>query len=118
MLKTIHIIFIFSSLISFVGRIALSQFNSSLLQTKLFKIAPHVIDTLLLLSGFMLVFHGGWLSAEYGWIVSKFIVLLCYVGLGVMAMRNRGGKRWAAFAGAILCFIYIFSIGITKQGFI
>ncbi len=118
MIKSIHLIFIFSSFISFTGRIALSVFKPQLLQNKAIKIAPHIIDTVLLISGISLVFQGNWLQAEYGWIISKFILLLAYIALGVMAMRLSGPKRWAAFLAAVICFIFIFIIAIAKQGFI
>jgi len=117
MIKLIHLIFIFSSFISFTSRIGLSVFKPSLLQNKFIKIAPHVIDTILLLSGITLVIQGNWLAGEFGWIVSKFILLLAYIGLGVMAMRFSGVKRWVAFAAAVVCFISIFIIAITKNGF-
>ncbi len=118
MIKSIHLIFIFSSFISFTGRMALSVLKPSLLQNKFLKIAPHVIDTLLLLSGITLVFQGNWLNGEFGWIISKLILLLGYVAFGVMAMRFSGIKRWIAFTAAISCFIAIFITAITKNGFI
>nr|WP_305909284.1 SirB2 family protein [Methylomarinum sp. Ch1-1]MDP4522185.1 SirB2 family protein [Methylomarinum sp. Ch1-1] len=94
------------------------QFNAELLQRKLFKIAPHIIDTLLLLSGIALVFQGNWLAGEYGWIISKLIVLVLYIAFAIMTMRSSGNKRWLAFAAAVASFILIFVIAITKQGFI
>ncbi|MCX7087203.1 MAG: SirB2 family protein [Methylococcales bacterium] len=118
MLKTLHVIFIFSSLASFVARVALSEFKPEVLQHKLSKIAPHVIDTLLLVSGVALILQGNWLSGEFGWIISKFLILLAYIGLGVVCMHNRGAKRWLAFSGALACFVTIFIIAITKHGFI
>ncbi len=118
MIKIIHLTFILASLVSFIGRITLSQFNPEVLNNKFIKIAPHVIDTILLLSGITLVMQGGWLEGNYGWIESKVILLLCYVALGVMAMRFSGAKRWLAFTGAIACYIFIFSIAITKNSFI
>jgi len=118
MIKLIHLIFIFSSFISFTGRMAVSVFKPSLLQNKLIKIAPHVIDTILLISGITLVIQGNWLAGEYGWILSKFILLLGYIGFGVMAMRFKGIKRWIAFLAAIICFIAIFITAISKNGFI
>jgi len=118
MIKLVHLIFIFSSLISFVSRIGLSVFKPALLQNKIVKIAPHVIDTFLLLSGITLVIQGNWLDAESGWILSKIILLFAYVGFGVMAMRMKDSKRWIAFAAAIICFVSIFIIAITKNGFI
>lgn len=118
MLKFFHILFVFGSLASFTGRVALSQFKPELLQAKLLKVAPHVIDTLLLLSGIILIFQGNWLEGDFGWIASKFVLLLLYVFFGVITMRSTGNKRWLAFVAAIGCFALIFAIAISKQGFI
>lgn len=118
MFKLLHIVFVFSSLASFVGRVTLSQLNAELLQTKAFKITPHIIDTLLLLSGVILIFQGDWLNREWGWIASKFLLLLAYIVFGIMTMRGSGNKRWLSFATAISCFAAIFAIAISKQGFI
>lgn len=118
MIKSIHLIFIFISFASFSGRMALSIIKPTLLQNKILKIAPHVIDTILLTSGITLVIQGNWLEGEFGWIISKFILLIGYIVFGVMAMRLRGTKRWLAFVGAIACYISIFVVAITKNGFI
>ncbi len=114
----IHIIFVLSSFISFVTRVLLLEIKPELLHEKFLKIAPHVIDSFLLASGIGLVVHGDYLaSGEYGWIVSKFIVLLAYIVLGAMTMRSSGAKHWLAFAGAIGCYGYILTVAITKEGF-
>ncbi len=118
MIKLIHLIIIVTSFASFNARIAFSVFKPGILHNKIIKIAPHVIDTLLLLSGITLIFQGNWLAGEYGWIISKFILLLGYIAFGVMAMRMEGAKRWLAYTAAIACFVYIFVIAITKHGFI
>ncbi|MEQ1635101.1 MAG: SirB2 family protein [Methylococcales bacterium] len=118
MLKTLHLTLIFFSLAGFVGRVLLSEFKPEALQNKLSKIAPHVLDTLLIISGVALIVMGGWLDRDFGWIISKFFMLLAYIALGVLCMHNRGPKRWLAFAGALGCFVYIFVIAITKNGFI
>jgi len=118
MIKSIHLIFILASFVSFSGRIALSVLKPEWLQNKILKIAPHVIDTILLISGITLVIQGNWLEGEYGWILSKFVLLLGYIAFGVMAMRLNGIKRWIAFAAAITFYIFIFIIAITKHGFI
>ena len=118
MLKSIHMLFILLSVGSFISRIMLAQFKPSTLRIKVLKIAPHVIDTILLLSGIALVFQGNWMAGEYGWIISKLVMLIAYIGFGVMAMRSTGIKRWIAFVLALTCFGYILSIAITKHGFI
>lgn len=111
-------LFILLTVGSFITRIILAEFKPAWLQPKIAKIAPHVIDTILLLSGVALVFQGNWMAGEYGWILTKVIMLLAYIGFGVMAMRSRGVKRWGAFVLALACFGYILSVAITKHGFI
>ncbi len=118
MIKHIHLLFIVLTISSFIIRILLAEFKPEILSAKVLKIAPHVIDTILLLSGIALVFQGNWMAGEHGWILSKFVMLLVYVGLGVMAMRSSGIKRWIAFVGALAVFGYILSVAISKHGFI
>ena len=117
MIKIIHLTFIFLSIFSFVGRVILSETQPAILKQKALKIAPHVIDTLLLVSGITLVFQGGWLSTDYGWIIAKIVALIGYIGLGVVVMRNRGTVRWLAFVGAMACFVYIGIVAVTKNAF-
>ncbi|MCK5831200.1 MAG: SirB2 family protein [Methylococcales bacterium] len=118
MIKLIHLIFILTSFVSFSGRFALSIIKPEILQNKILKIMPHVIDTILLVSGITLVFQGNWLEGEFGWIASKLTLLIGYIILGVVAMRSKEGvKRWMAFGGALFCYISIFIIAITKNGF-
>lgn len=115
MIKIFHLTFILLSIFSFVGRVILSETHPAILKKKLFKIAPHIIDTALLLSGITLVFQGGWLSTEYGWIIAKIVALFGYIGLGVVVMHNRGAIRWLAFIGAMASFIYIGIVAVTKN---
>lgn len=118
MLKSLHMLFILLSVGGFIIRIMLVQFKPAWLQPKLAKIAPHVIDTILLLSGIGLVFQGNWLAGEFGWIISKIIMLVAYIGFGVMAMRSTGIKRWVGFVLALASFGYILTIAISKHGFV
>ena len=114
---TVHFCFIVLSVFSFIGRVILAQWQSPLLQHKLCKILPHVLDTLLLLSGLVLVMQGGWLHAEYGWIISKLAILVVYIGCGVVCMRSTGWLRWLSFSAALASIALIFVIAITKHGF-
>lgn len=118
MIKSIHMLFILLSVGSFITRIMLAEFKPDILRAKVLKIAPHVIDTILLLSGITLVFQGNWMAGEYGWIMTKLVMLIAYIGFGVMAMRSTGIKRWGAFVLALACFGYIISVAVTKHGFI
>lgn len=117
MIKHLHLTFVLLSICSFVGRVILSEIRPAFLKMKAMKIAPHVIDTLLLVSGITLVFQGQWLSGEFGWIIGKIVALFGYVGFGVMTMRGQGSNRWLAFTGAMACFIYIGIVAVTKNAF-
>jgi len=115
MLKHIHLLFVALLVVSFVGRVMLAEFRPAALSQKWLRIAPHVLDTLLLLSGLALVFQGNWLIAEYGWIVAKMLALSVFIGFGMLAMREAGTARWLAFAGALICLFYIAKVAISKQ---
>jgi len=115
MIKHLHLTFVLLSICSFVGRVILSEIRPGFLKMKALKIAPHVIDTVLLITGITLVFQGQWLAAEYGWIIGKIVALLGYIGFGVMTMHSQGTKRWLAFSGAMACFIYIGIVAVTKN---
>lgn len=117
-MKHLHLLFVVLTISSFVIRILLAEFKPAILQIKALKILPHIIDTILLLSGLALVFQGNWLEGEFGWILSKIGLLVAYVGLGVAAMRSTGIKRWIAFFGAIAAFVTIGMIAVTKHGLI
>ncbi len=117
MLKHIHMLFALLVLISFIGRVALQQFKPESLQNKLIKIGPHVIATLLLVSGFVLVFQGNWAEGDMGWIYSKLILVVVFIGLGIYTMKAEGMHKWLAAAGALASIVYIFAIAFSKQGF-
>lgn len=118
MIKSIHIVLALTSFFGFITRVVLSEVNSEFLQHKWLKISPHVIDTLLLVSGITLVFQGNWLAGEYGWLTAKIIALLGYIGLGVLVMHRRGTVRWIALAGSVTCYTYILMVAISKNPFI
>ncbi len=115
MIKILHISLVLISFASFISRVALLQFNPTVLQIKWLKILPHVIDTLLLLSGIFLVIQGPWFEGEYGWLVAKIVALFAYIGLGILVMHKHGKTRWFAFIGAITCYTYILSVAISKN---
>lgn len=115
MIKILHLSFILLSIISFIGRVIISEIRPELLKVKIIKIAPHIINTFLLLSGFTLVFQGGWLAGDYGWIIGKFVVLLAYIGFGLLTLRAHGANKWLAFSASLACFIYIGIVAVTKN---
>ena len=91
--------------------------DSPMLQARWVKIAPHVIDTLLLGSAISMAV----ISAQYpfalDWLTAKLGGLLVYIVCGTMALK-RGrtkGQRAVYFAVAVLAFAYIVSVALTRN---
>ncbi|MBS3964182.1 MAG: SirB2 family protein [Methylomonas sp.] len=116
-MKHLHLLFVALAFASFAGRLALAEFKPDMLAQKWLKIAPHVIAALLLLSGIALVFQGRWLEGDYGWIVAKVVVLPIFIVLGLLAMKREGTARWGFAGGALLCFLYIAKVAVSKTVF-
>lgn len=114
MIKIIHFTLAFLSVAGFVIRAGWSYSATDLLQEKWVKIAPHVIDTLLLTLGLLLAFNlpGGPLQ---GWLIAKLVALLAYIGFGVLTLRGHGALKHVGVAGALLSVGYIFAVAFTRQ---
>jgi uncharacterized membrane protein SirB2 len=90
---------------------------SPLLQQRWVRIAPHVIDTLLLASAFFLMFVSGQYPFAQPWLGAKVCALVLYIVLGTVALkRGRTARvRALAFGGAVLAFAYIAAVAVTRQ---
>jgi uncharacterized membrane protein SirB2 len=91
--------------------------GSGLLKTRWAKVAPHVIDTVLLASALIMVFWSGQYPFVHGWLTAKVIALIGYIGAGMVALRygKSKGIRVTAFFVALLLFIYILKVAVTRQ---
>jgi|TARA_B110000116_G_scaffold52061_1_gene43602 uncharacterized membrane protein SirB2 len=91
--------------------------ESTLLEKKIVRIAPHVIDTVLLISAAVLVA----LTQQYpgidAWLTVKVLALIAYIGLGVFAFRRGKTKtaRVSYLAAAIAAFGFMVSVSLTRS---
>ncbi len=115
-MKHLHMTFAALSFIGFFIRGIWMLTNSGMLQKKWVKIAPHVIDTLLLLTAITLFTLSSYIDLP-GWISAKIIGLVFYIGLGVIALRPNFTKpvRTGAWLAAMLVFFYIASVAVNKN---
>ena len=117
LVKHVHVACAALSIAGFVLRGALMTRDSALLQAKFARVAPHVVDTLLLVSAILL----SWQSAQYpfaqGWLTAKLVALIAYIGLGTVALKRGRTKnvRVVAFGLAVLVFAYIVSVALTRD---
>jgi uncharacterized membrane protein SirB2 len=115
--KYVHAGAVALSIAGFIARGVLMLRASPLLQARFVRIAPHVVDTLLLASALWLA----WMLQQYpfvhGWLTAKVLGLLAYIVLGSIALRRGRTRtvRAAAFAGALLAAGYVVAVALTKD---
>lgn len=119
MYTTIKIIHSASILLSFVGffiRGILMIKESNILQAKFVKIAPHVVDTVLLVSAIMLVILSAQYPITHNWLTIKVVGLFLYIGLGLWAFRLGKTKQQKviAWVSALIVFVLIIITAVTK----
>lgn len=117
LLKHLHVTAVVVSGTGFFLRGLLMLNDSPLLQRRLLRVMPHVVDTILLGSAITMAV----LSAQYPfvlpWLTAKFFGLLAYIVLGMFALKRGRTKaqRAAFFAAALLAFAYIVSVALTRN---
>ena len=115
MLKSFHVVLAYVTVVGFVIRGVWSVTESPLRFERWVRIAPHVVDTLLLVLGVSLVFQIG-ASLSDAWLVAKLLALVGYIGFGVLTMRaSRRPLKIASFLAALACVGYMFAVAFTRS---
>lgn len=116
-MKQLHIACVVISITLFILRAAL-QFQGKPWRNRMsLRIAPHVVDTVLLGSALWLAFSIHQYPFVNSWLTAKVFGLIAYVVLGMIALRRicTPGVRVVAFCSALLVFSYIVAVAITKS---
>ncbi|MGB6103272.1 MAG: SirB2 family protein [Pusillimonas sp.] len=113
-IKHLHVTAAALSILFFVVRAYWSVTGSSLLQRRLVKILPHIIDTVLLLAGITLA---AMIGPEQPWILAKIVALIAYIGVGTIAIKRGKTARTRGIAAlaAILIFAYIVGVALNHH---
>ncbi len=119
MLKNIHI---FTALISFTLFFIRGLWvmkGSAMMQQKWVKIVPHLNDTLLLGTAIALTISIGQYPFSDGWLTAKLLALVAYICLGIEALRlaRTDIGRAAAWLAALVVFLFIVSVAVTRMPF-
>ena len=114
-LKHSHMLFIALSVTFLAVRFLLSLKSPALLQNKFLKIAPHVVDTFLLLTAIVLMLTIQQYPFQTPWLTDKLFGLFAYIGLAVMALKGRTLlMRWVGFIGALSWLALVGKVAVTK----
>jgi uncharacterized membrane protein SirB2 len=91
--------------------------GSPLLEHRLTRILPHLVDTLLLASAIGLLFAIDQYPFVHGWLTAKVLALLLYILFGSLAIRpgrSRAVRRLSFFL-ALLTFGYIVGVALAHD---
>jgi uncharacterized membrane protein SirB2 len=115
--KLLHVSTVVLTILGFMLRGYWMMTGSPKLALRVTKIAPHVVDTVLLVSGvaLILILHLPVLSQH--WLLMKFVALLAYIVLGAIAL-GRGKTmraRTTAFVFSLAVFAYIVGVALNKS---
>jgi uncharacterized membrane protein SirB2 len=116
-LKAVHSACAILSISGFTLRGILMLLESPLLATRFARVAPHVVDTVLLASALWLAALIGQYPFVEGWLTAKLLALIAYIVLGTVALKRARSKtvRAAAFALALVTAAYIVSVALTRD---
>jgi uncharacterized membrane protein SirB2 len=115
--RALHIACAAISITGFAARGALMFADSPLLRHRFVRIAPHVVDTLLLASAVWLAWFIGQVPFVHGWSTAKVLALVAYIVLGTIALRRGRSRavRAAAFGAALAAAAYIVAVALTRD---
>jgi len=115
--RTLHVACAAISIAGFAARGALMLADSPHLHKRWVRVAPHVVDTLLLASAIWLAWFLDQMPFVHGWITAKVLALVLYIVLGMLALRRGRTKRQraAAFVAGLATVAYIVAVALTRD---
>ena len=116
LLKQVHFGLAIVSISGFVLRWVLEVLGFQKSKHLLIRVAPHIIDTLFLLAGVMLLLAIDQYPWTTPWIAAKLAGLIVYILCGKLALSARQKKlSTIAFICAITVFAWIVSVALLKS---
>lgn len=114
-LKHLHVSMVGLTILGFLLRGFWAWRYPAMLRRKSVRIVPHVIDTVLLASAIGLLVLYGWNPFAFTWLTAKIVLLVVYIGLGMVALKPRAPApvRVAAFFGGVGVVAWIVSIAVA-----
>ena len=118
-LKTIHVCTVVLTFLSFATRGIWLATGSNTLQHRWVKIAPHVIDGMLLASAVGLIIQVHQYPGTHAWLTAKVLAVVIYIVLGSVALRRGRTQRirLTAWLAALATFFYIVAVALTRNPF-
>ncbi|CAG4883365.1 Regulator SirB [Georgfuchsia toluolica] len=113
--KLLHIACVIISIALFILREALQLQEKPWRHRMSLRIAPHVVDTVLLGSALWLAFQIHQYPFVNSWLTAKVVVLFVYILLARQALGEHTQHRLAYFFSALLSVAYIVGVAISHS---
>ncbi len=116
-IKNIHTLLALLTISGFVLRGYWMMTNSGRLQRRMTRIGPHILDTVFLGSGIMMLVLLSLNPLSQSWLLAKFAGLIAYILLGAVAIRRGSTRkvRLFSFVGALSAFTYVVGVALSKS---
>ena len=114
-LKLLHVCAVSLSVAGFALRGGWMLVGSPLLEHRLTRALPHVVDTVLLASGVALAVGFHFHPLEQPWLLAKLLALPVYVVLGALALRRARSPRVRAVCFALALFTAFYMVGAALR---
>lgn len=117
MLKIVHLALVTLSVSFFIVRATWAITGHSALNKPWVKVLPHSIDSLLLLSGLLLIVQTGFFPWQQPWLAAKLGALVAYIVLGSLAIKRGKTRCSKSLYGALALTAvgYMVSVALTKS---
>lgn len=115
--KTVHVTCVGLSISLFLLRGTLQLQSRPWRQWRLLRVAPHLVDTVLLGSAVWLAWRSAQYPFEQNWLTAKLLALLLYIVLGHYALGKNTpqARRPLFFVAALLSVAYIVGVALTRS---
>lgn len=115
--KALHVACVAASYGLFVVRGLWMMQRPALLMQRWVRVVPHVIDSVLLASAAALAYLSHQYPGVDPWLTAKVVGLLCYIGLGAVALKRGKTRRVriTAWVAAQAVFAYIVLVAVTRS---
>jgi uncharacterized membrane protein SirB2 len=114
-MKAIHVVLAYATVVGFVMRAYWAFTNDAMRNARWVRIAPHAIDTALLVFGVLLAWQVA-VSPFEGWLAAKLAGLVVYIGFGVLTLRaSTPSARAIGLGGALTAVGYVFAVAYTRN---
>ncbi|HEY6824275.1 MAG TPA: SirB2 family protein [Steroidobacteraceae bacterium] len=116
-IRHLHIACVALSGTLFTSRALLRIKGSLLANHRALRMSSYCIDTTLLVAGILLSLILDQYPFVNGWLTAKLLLLPCYIGLGLVTLRQARSGFWCSVAmmSALLVYAAIITVAVTHR---